>query len=179
MGNLAADFHMSRTIHAAGTSVNLFVRHYTREQRSSLMARIRSRDTAPERKVRSVLHRSGYRFRLHRKDLPGCPDIVLSRHCVALFVHGCFWHSHNCCKRARTPKSNKPYWSAKLQANIARDRAHEIQLRRLGWRVAVIWECQATDETRLRRRLEKLIHFPPTSTHGRKAAKRAVSRQSN
>ena len=162
-----------------GVKVGTAVDCFTSEQRSSLMVRIRSRDTAPERKVRSVLHRSGCRFRLHRKDLPGCPDIVLSRHRVALFVHGCFWHSHNCCKRARTPKSNKPYWSAKLRANIARDRAHAIQLRRLGWRVAVIWECQATDETRLRRRLEKLIPFPPTSIHGRKAAKRAVSRQSN
>jgi DNA mismatch endonuclease (patch repair protein) len=134
---------------------------FTDDQRRSLMARIRSQDTAPELTVRSVLHRAGYRFRIHRRDLPGCPDIVLPGRHLVLFVHGCFWHSHRRCKRASTPKSNRVYWVAKLEGNARRDRQQQLRLRRLGWRVAVIWECQTTDENQLRRRLEKLVHGCP------------------
>ena len=130
---------------------------FTADERRSLMARIRNRDTEPERRVRSVLHRSGYRFRLHRKDLPGRPDIVLPGRRVVLFVHGCFWHSHRRCSRASTPKTNRAYWVAKLEGNARRDRDQQVRLRRLGWRVAVIWECQTADENQLKRRLEKLI----------------------
>jgi DNA mismatch endonuclease, patch repair protein len=130
---------------------------FTVHQRRALMARIRSRDTVPERRVRSMLHSYGYRFRLHRRDLPGRPDIVLPGRQMALFVHGCFWHSHRRCKRASTPKSNRAYWIEKLEGNARRDRKNAARLRRLGWRVAIIWECQTADENCLKCRLQKLI----------------------
>lgn len=125
--------------------------------RSGVMSRIRSRDTGPERRVRSILHRMGYRFRLHRKDLPGKPDIVLPRHRLVIFVHGCFWHRHHCVNGRATPKGNAKFWADKFEANCERDKRNRRQLRRLGWRVAVIWECQIRDGERLRKRLERLL----------------------
>lgn len=107
------------------------------------MSRIRSRDTAPERLVRSALHRAGYRFRLHRKDLPGRPDIVLPKHRTVVFVHGCFWHRHVGCQYAYVPKSRHHFWNAKFRGNLERDRRHVQALRRLGWRVVTVWECDA------------------------------------
>lgn len=124
------------------------------EKRRIMMAGIRSRDTKPELIVRSVLHRLGYRFRIHRKDLPGCPDIVLPRYETALFVHGCFWHRHRGCRYAYTPKSRVDFWINKFRENVERDRRTRRQLRQLGWRVVVIWECQTKDiET-----LARLLH---------------------
>jgi DNA mismatch endonuclease, patch repair protein len=107
------------------------------------MARIRSEDTQPELAVRRALHAAGQRFRLHRRDLPGKPDIVLPRFRFAVFVHGCFWHGHGCgTRKAHVPKSNVGYWNPKIAGNIARDRLNQGRLRRLGWRCFVIWECQ-------------------------------------
>jgi DNA mismatch endonuclease (patch repair protein) len=96
------------------------------------MSRIRSTDTAPERAVRSILHRMGFRFRLHRRDLPGTPDVVLPRHRTVVFVHGCFWHRHPECRYAYEPKSRQEFWRAKFAANVTRDRRHIRDLRRLG-----------------------------------------------
>ena len=112
------------------------------EDRSWNMSRIRSRDTVPELRVRSVLHRAGYRFRLHRKDLPGRPDIVLPKHRTVVFVHGCFWHRHPGCRFAYQPKSRVAFWQKKFDDNVARDRRNVHVLRALGWRVITVWECQ-------------------------------------
>jgi len=117
------------------------------------MSRIRSRDTGPELLVRSALHRAGYRFRLHRKDLPGRPDIVLPKYHTVVFVHGCFWHRHKGCKLAYTPKSRVAFWKKKFQSNVDRDRRKARALRQLGWHVITIWECHADRPTFWLRRL--------------------------
>jgi DNA mismatch endonuclease (patch repair protein) len=108
--------------------------------RSRMMAAVKSHDTGPERAVRSALFAAGYRYRLHRRDLSGSPDIVLSRFRTAIFVHGCFWHGHDC-PRGRRPASNTAFWNAKLDGNIARDRRSQAALRDAGWHVEVIWQC--------------------------------------
>lgn len=125
----------------------------TRERRSWNMSRIRGRDTLPELSVRSALHHLGFRFRLNKQDLPGCPDVVLPRHRVVVFVHGCFWHRHRGCRFAYTPKSNRTFWSEKFEKNVGRDSRNANELRRLGWRVVVVWECQTVDRAALIKRL--------------------------
>ena len=116
--------------------------HLTPEKRSHLMSRIRSRDTKPEMTVRRMVHAMGFRYRLHRRDLPGCPDLVLPRHRKVVLVHGCFWHSHAGCRAGRVPASNADFWLPKLRRNTERDAANEEALRCLGWSVLVLWECQ-------------------------------------
>ncbi len=116
--------------------------------RSRMMAGIRGTNTKPERIVRSWLHRQGLRFRLHKFGLPGRPDIILSKYRAAIFVHGCFWHRHPGCRYATTPASNAAFWQEKFRKSVARDRKKTAELRRLGWRVLTIWECQL-DERRL------------------------------
>src|SRR5690242_14523438 len=125
----------------------------TPQQRSALMSKVRSKDTAPELTVRSFLHRAGLRFRLHRADLPGKPDIVLPSRKIAVFVHGCFWHRHANCRKATTPATNRRFWSQKFDANQARDRKTRLALRRLGWKVVVVWECQTRDSRSLSKKL--------------------------
>ena len=126
----------------------------TSAQRSWNMSRIKGRNTAPERVVRSVLHRHGFRFLLNsNRDLPGRPDVVLRRHQVAVFVHGCFWHRHKHCRFAYEPKSNASFWFDKFKANTLRDARSRRDLRRLGWHVLVVWECQTSDRVALERRL--------------------------
>ena len=104
------------------------------------MSRVRSRDTGPEMQVRRTLHRAGHRFRLHRADVPGRPDLLFPRHKIALFVHGCFWHRHGC-KKSKLPKSNVDYWKAKIDRNVSRDLEVRDALERLGWKWRVIWGC--------------------------------------
>ena len=106
------------------------------------MAQVKERDTGPEKAVRSILHRMGYRFRLQRRDLPGKPDIVLSKYRIAIFVHGCFWHRHSGCKRASRPATNTAYWDRKFERNVSRDALNKTALENDGWRVLVIWECE-------------------------------------
>jgi DNA mismatch endonuclease, patch repair protein len=108
------------------------------------MARVRAKDTSPERAVRSELHRQGYRYRLHRRDLPGTPDLVLSRYKTVVFVHGCFWHSHGCSKGKR-PRTNTEFWTEKLDANRRRDRRQRAELEALGWRSHIVWECSLSE----------------------------------
>jgi len=115
---------------------------FTPEKRSEVMSRIRGKNTIPERRLRSALHVRGYRFRLHRRDLPGTPDIVFPSRCLVIFVHGCFWHLHKGCKQGRLPRSNVEFWTNKLNRNRERDNQHRIKLRSLGWRVLTSWECQ-------------------------------------
>lgn len=126
----------------------------TPERRSWNMSRIRSSDTTPERLVRSLLHRMGYRFRLYREDLPGKPDIVLPRHRTVILVHGCYWHRHADCRLAYSPKSNTHFWQAKFRENVSRDLRQFQELTKLGWRVITVWECETT---KLRVLAERLL----------------------
>lgn len=113
----------------------------TSEVRSGMMSGIRGKDTAPELKVRRFLHANGFRYRLHRKDLPGKPDIVLPKYKVCIFVNGCFWHRHKGCRLASEPKSREEFWNRKFSENVARDQRNIKSLQDAGWRVAVVWEC--------------------------------------
>jgi DNA mismatch endonuclease (patch repair protein) len=121
----------------------------SKAHRSWNMSRIRGRDTSAELRVRSALHRLGFRFRLHRKDLPGRPDIVLPMIRTVILVHGCFWHRHARCRFTTTPSSNAEFWKTKFEGNVVRDRRNAAALRRAGWRVCVIWECQTEDPNAL------------------------------
>jgi DNA mismatch endonuclease (patch repair protein) len=133
---------------------------FTPEQRSAVMRRVKGRDTAPELKVRRLLWRLGARYRLHRRDLPGHPDIVLPGRRLAIFVHGCFWHGHDCARGGRVPKANRDYWLGKVARNRARD-AHAVQqLEVMGWRVMVVWECTLKDQPALEARLRAALAAP-------------------
>jgi DNA mismatch endonuclease (patch repair protein) len=130
----------------------------TPAQRRYCMSQIRGKDTTPELIVRSLLHRLGFRFRLHRKDLPGRPDIVLPKIMTAVQVQGCFWHSHNCALGRPVPKTNSLFWSEKRAKTTERDKAARLRLRRMGWKVLIIWECQTGDPKKLERRLRTLLN---------------------
>ena len=130
---------------------------YDAEARSAVMSRVRSSNTKLERRVRSLLHRLGYRFRLHRRDLPGTPDIVLPKHKAVVFVHGCFWHRHPGCKRATTPKKNRETWERKFARNVERDRRAHDELTVLGWEIVTVWECELRDEKALAERLATVL----------------------
>jgi DNA mismatch endonuclease, patch repair protein len=125
----------------------------TAEKRSWNMSRIKGKNTAPERIVRSKLHKLGYRFRLHPKHLPGKPDLVMPKYRMIVFVNGCFWHRHHC-KYAYTPKTRKDFWEEKFKKNIERDQAVLAKLKSLGWNVLTIWECETFDDITLQNRIE-------------------------
>lgn len=125
--------------------------------RSALMARVRGKNTTPELRVRREAHRQGRRFRLHQRSLPGSPDLVFPARRLAIFVHGCFWHRHAGCSRCTTPKTRRDFWAAKFEANVARDARNIASLKDLGWRVAVVWECETTDAQRLRSLIAALL----------------------
>jgi len=120
--------------------------HKVSEQRSRNMSAIKSKNTKPEIKVRKVLHSMGYRFRLHSKDLPGSPDIVLPKYKTVIFVHGCFWHRHQNCKYASTPKTRKEFWNKKFNENINRDKINQENLSSKGWKIIIVWECEIKDK---------------------------------
>lgn len=128
----------------------------SRERRSWNMSRIRGKNTGPELVVRSALHRLGYRFRLHGKKLPGRPDVVLPKYRTVVFVHGCFWHRHRGCRNCTTPTNNRSFWVEKLEGNAARDKVRVRALRKLGWRVVVVWECE-TEKAGFAERLAKRL----------------------
>ena len=121
------------------------------------MSRIRSKNTAPEILVRSVLHRMGFRFRLHDKTLPGCPDIVLERWKTVVLVNGCFWHRHKNCRYAYVPKTRVAFWNKKFAGNMKRDAENVKALKRLGWKVKIVWECELGSTAGLESRLHKLL----------------------
>ena len=127
------------------------------ERRSANMRAVHDRDTKPEMRVRQIVHALGYRFRLHRKDLPGKPDLTFPRLKKVVFVNGCFWHQHPKCKRASMPISNVQFWRAKLAQNVERDAQHLAALKAAGWRALVVWECQLRKEDRLQRRLYRFL----------------------
>ena len=130
---------------------------YDKEKRSAVMARVKSKGTSPEKAVRRILTGLGARYRLHRKDLPGNPDIVMPGRKLAIFVHGCFWHGHDCARGARVPKANRDYWLAKVARNKARDEKAALALRADGWIVETVWECELKDEERLTERLSSRL----------------------
>lgn len=136
----------------------------SREQRSENMRRIKNRDTKPELVVRRLVHGLGYRYRLHRKDLPGKPDLAFGPRRKVIFVHGCFWHQHDSanCPDGRKPKSNIDYWGPKLSRNIKRDTENQKRLRELGWGVLVLWECETKNLELLKERLQGFLNSPPT-----------------
>lgn len=134
----------------------------SKTRRSENMAAIRSGGMKPEMIVRSVTHGLGYRYRLHRKDLPGKPDLVFGPKQKVIFVHGCFWHQHNdpSCKIARRPKSNLDYWGPKLQRNVDRDAKSEAELAAAGWDVLTVWECETKDRDALAERIRTFLNAP-------------------
>ncbi len=123
------------------------------------MSRIKGTDTKPELLVRSIIHRLGYRFSLYRRDLPGSPDIVLPKHKKIIFVHGCFWHGHKGCKRSLRPSSNIEFWQHKLEKNIMRDKKNAAELRKKGWTVFVLWQCQTRKPEKLIIKIEKFLGY--------------------
>ena len=133
--------------------------HLDPEHRSENMRRVRGKDTRPELTVRRALHALGRRFRLHRRDLPGKPDIVLAKDRLAIFVHGCFWHRHDDCPRASTPSTRKEFWVAKFERTVARDAEQAAALRAAGWRPEVIWECETRNSERLNERLRRVLQL--------------------
>lgn len=129
------------------------------ERRSENMSRIKGRDTAPELAVRRIAHGLGFRFRLHRKDIPGCPDLVFPKYRLAVFVHGCFWHRHDGCQYTYMPKSRTAFWTKKFGQNVARDYRNGKALQELGWQVLVIWECETWNKEKVKQRLmENVVH---------------------
>ena len=136
------------------------------ERRSWNMSRIRSKNTKPEMIVRSMLHRMGFRFRLHDRNLPGNPDIILPKHKTVIFVHGCFWHRHQRCKYTYTPKTRKEFWKKKFSDNTSRDRRNCAELRKLGWKVIVVWECEGKrNAEEFAKQLLKTLHRPSKNPH--------------
>ena len=131
------------------------VDNLTPEERSRLMSRVRGKDTKPEMKVRRIAHKLGYRFRLHRRDLPGSPDLVFPSRKKVIFVHGCYWHRH-ACKKATTPKTNVDFWQKKFDDNVMRDNKNLRDLAELGWDTMVVWQCEAEKPEAL---ADRLIDF--------------------
>ena len=125
--------------------------------RSATMRAVKSKDTAPEMIVRRLLHARGYRYRLHRKDLPGCPDLVFSSRRKIIFIHGCFWHGHNCARGGREPKTNTDYWSTKIARNQARHATALAKLKATRWAILTLWECELKDQVALLKRAEQFL----------------------
>jgi DNA mismatch endonuclease (patch repair protein) len=131
----------------------------TPERRSRTMRAVKGANTSPELKVRSLLYKAGYRYRLHARDLPGKPDLVFPRRKAVIFVHGCFWHGHPCKRGARIPKTNRAYWLNKIARNRSRDRRVRSLLKKEGWRTLIIWECTIKNEATLLRRLKAFLEL--------------------
>jgi DNA mismatch endonuclease (patch repair protein) len=127
-------------------------------QRSAIMRAVKSKDTKPEIKVRSLIHRLGYRFRLHRKDIPGTPDIAFPGRHKVIFIHGCFWHGHECKRGGRVPKENRDYWEKKIERNKRRDTINVDALQELRWKILVIWECEITHSQDLTKKLMDFLN---------------------
>ena len=130
-----------------------------KQTRSRMMSNIKGKNTKPEIVVRSMLHQKGFRFRLHDKKLPGKPDIVLRKYRAVIFVHGCYWHRHVHCKLASTPKQNAKFWKQKFNDNVRRDSEVYYQLKVLGWRTAIIWECSTRDKTNIQNHIDTLANW--------------------
>lgn len=137
----------------------------TPEERSKRMSLVRAKDTKPELRVRRLVHSLGYRYRLHARDLPGCPDLVFPGRRKVIFVHGCFWHQHDCPMGNRMPKTRVGFWQRKLEGNVKRDAESKRQLRKDGWKVLVVWECQAAP-SRMRSLTTRIDRFLARGSRG-------------
>lgn len=137
---------------------------FSKSKRSEVMSRIKGKNTKPEKIVRSLLHKLGYRFRLNSRKLPGKPDICLPKHMTVVFVHGCFWHRHTGCRFAYTPKTRRAFWLKKFESNVSRDREVKKQITRMGWSHVTVWECELKNETRLQKRLLRALTVKQTIT---------------
>ncbi len=146
-----------QSIHCGYPGLNEMADVFSQRKRNEIMSRVRGKNTKPERVVRSILHRMGYRFRLNVADLPGKPDIVLPRHKKVVLVNGCFWHGHKNCRKAQIPATNTAFWSKKIQGNIERDRRVRRLLRKEGWQVLTLWECQSRNIAKLTSRIERFM----------------------
>ena len=135
---------------------------FSPEQRSRVMRQVKSQDTSTEMTIRRMVWRMGFRYRLHRKDLPGAPDLVFVGKRKIIFVHGCFWHGHDCTRGDRIPKSNRDYWLTKIGKNRARDRGYQTALQEAGWKVMIVWEC----ELKNRETITEKLHFFLANTTG-------------
>ena len=140
-------------------------------ERSALMAKVHGKNTAPELFVRQTAHSLGYRFRIHREDLPGCPDMVFPSRRKVIFIHGCFWHRHRGCKRASVPQARQEYWLKKFASNVARDKRNVTALIEAGWEVLVLWECRLRDRDRLVRDLRAFLETPDCGHRGTQISK--------
>jgi len=125
------------------------------------MAQVKGKDTTPEVRIRRLVHGMGYRYRLHRSELPGKPDLTFPSRRKVIFVHGCFWHAHDCEAGRNQPRSNRDYWLPKLSRNKARDAANQAKLRELGWRVLVVWECELANPPKVQRRIARFLEAKP------------------
>lgn len=134
----------------------------SQERRSEIMSRIRGKDTSPELTVRSLLHSLGYRYRLHSKKLPGCPDLVFTSRKKVIFVHGCFWHGHKGCKKGKLPKSRLEYWEPKIKANQKRDRSNVKKLKTGGWETFIVWQCDLKNLEDLKAKLTRFLEVKET-----------------
>jgi DNA mismatch endonuclease (patch repair protein) len=134
-------------------------------ERSERMGRVRAKDTKPELIVRRLVHALGYRYRLHQRELPGCPDLCFGPRRKVIFVHGCFWHRHNCNLGNRTPKTRVDFWQPKLEANRQRDRQHQAALKSLGWQILIVWECELAHEEHLQNRLVDFLEGHENAGH--------------
>jgi DNA mismatch endonuclease, patch repair protein len=130
---------------------------FDKEKRSWIMSQIKGKDTKPEIIVRSIVHRMGYRFRKNKTDLPGKPDIVFKRHNKIIFIHGCFWHGHKKCKKNINPTNNKIFWEKKIISNVERDKRNVILLKKQGWKILIIWECQIKDLDKLKTKISDFM----------------------
>jgi DNA mismatch endonuclease (patch repair protein) len=148
---------------------------YGPEKRSAVMRRVKGAGTTPELAVRRLIWRLGGRYRLNRKDLPGRPDIVLPGRRLAIFVHGCFWHGHDCARGARVPKTNRDYWIGKIARNRARDAVAREALAALGWRVETVWECEMKDAGSLQARAIGWLRGPPVKRRRTRARRPALA----
>ena len=137
---------------------------FTKAKRSQIMAKVLSKNTIPEKAVRSLIHRLGLRFRIHSKKLPGKPDIVLKKYMTVIEVQGCFWHRHSKCKQSVIPKSNVLFWTNKFHANVIRSKRNRKALRRLGWKTIIIWECEIKQPTKLENRIRKYFRLNNSMT---------------
>jgi DNA mismatch endonuclease (patch repair protein) len=142
-----------------------YVDRITQQTRSLIMSRVKAKNTTPELRVRKIAYALGYRFRIHRRDLPGTPDLVFPKLRLILFVHGCFWHRHNGCVRATTPRSNYDFWQKKLDRNVERDRQAVSDLAAMGWDARIIWECETKDAAMLATQLRELFESRLNDLH--------------
>lgn len=132
---------------------------WSKKKRSEVMSKILSKNTSPERKIRSLLYKTGFKFRMYAKELPGCPDIVFDRYKKVIFIHGCFWHFHKRCHEGKIPKSNRQQWQLKLERNVQRDKENFRKLKKIGWEKLVLWECDIEkNNDKLKQKLAKFLN---------------------